>query len=368
MIVDGQDGWIYNISSAAFTQITDADFPSNVDSVTQQDGYFIVGDPNTQNFFISALNDGLTWSALDFETAEFESDNIVTVKSFRDKLYVFGSKTTEPYFNSGNADFPFNRINDAVLQVGCSAKFSVASNQSSLFWLAQDGGGENIVVRVRNFESQIISTRAISYQISTYDTIDDAFGYVYSLEGEEFYVLSFPSANVTWAYNTRTGLWHQWQSLTRSAQGRHISNNHMFVYGKNLVGDWDSGNIYELSTTTYTDNGTTITRVITTAPVHFNNENLSIYNMRIDIESGQGLLSGQGSDPQMMLQVSYNGGHTFGDEIWRSAGATGEYFRRVHWSRLGMSRSPVFKVTMTDPIKWIILGAFADIESDDREI
>lgn len=67
-------------------------------------------------------------------------------------------------------------------------------------------------------------------------------------------------------------------------------------------------------------------------------------------------------DPQAMLQWSDDDGHTWSNEHWRSIGPIGDYDRRAIWRRLGRSRNRTFKLSMTDPVKPIILGAYADIE------
>ena len=74
------------------------------------------------------------------------------------------------------------------------------------------------------------------------------------------------------------------------------------------------------------------------------------------------MTSGQGDDPQVMLQMSNDGGHSYGSENWRGAGKLGEYKKRLIWNRLGASRDRVFRIKVTDPVKWVILGAFVEVE------
>ena len=73
--------------------------------------------------------------------------------------------------------------------------------------------------------------------------------------------------------------------------------------------------------------------------------------VQLDLEAGQGLPSGQGSDPQLMLQWSDDGGHTWSDEHWVSAGALGRYGARAIWRRLGRTRGRLYRVVISDPIK-----------------
>ena len=75
------------------------------------------------------------------------------------------------------------------------------------------------------------------------------------------------------------------------------------------------------------------------------------------METGIGLATGQGSDPQVMLRWSDDGGETWSNEHWRSAGKIGVYKARVLWNRLGSSRDRVYEITMSDPVPWRIIDA-----------
>ena len=89
-------------------------------------------------------------------------------------------------------------------------------------------------------------------------------------------------------------------------------------------------------------------------------EQYAIGKLQVDCETGVGLETGQGSNPQMMLQVSRDGGHTFGAEQWRDMGKLGNYRTRTQWTRLGQARDWVFRLRISDPVKRIILGVWVD--------
>ena len=68
----------------------------------------------------------------------------------------------------------------------------------------------------------------------------------------------------------------------------------------------------------------------------------------------------QGSNPQVMLRWSDDGGHTWSSEHWADMGRIGQYYRRVLWRRLGMTmkiRDRVYEVSGSDPVKLTIVGA-----------
>jgi hypothetical protein len=57
-----------------------------------------------------------------------------------------------------------------------------------------------------------------------------------------------------------------------------------------------------------------------------------------------------------MIQISRDGGRTFGAEIWHSLGAVGKYKTRVAQRRCGTARDFVFRFAMTDPVKFVMTG------------
>ena len=87
---------------------------------------------------------------------------------------------------------------------------------------------------------------------------------------------------------------------------------------------------------------------------------VKVSKLQVDFETGVGLISGQGSDPQAMLQFSKDNGHTWSNEAWVTLGAIGAYLTRAIWWRLGVARDWVFKIRITDPVKVVIAGASID--------
>jgi hypothetical protein len=95
------------------------------------------------------------------------------------------------------------------------------------------------------------------------------------------------------------------------------------------------------------------------------NENVRIFyrKFELDLERGVGLVSGQGSDPEVMVRLSRDGGHTWGEPMRMSAGRMGEYTTRVIARRLGQARDTVFEVTVSDPVAWSLVQAWLDLEA-----
>lgn len=360
--VDGEKGYGSTLGSSVATEFSDPDFKP-ADKVVFQDGYFIFNEKGTGRFFISELN-SIDFDALDIATAEGNPDDIISIISDHRDLWLFGTQSTEVFYNSGNADFPFERISGAFVEHGCAAAFSVAKMNNSVFWLSRDDKGDGIVYMAKGYQPQRISTHAVEYAIRGYANIENATAYTYQANGHFFYVLNFPSADTTWVYDTSTGMWHERVSTVDGVFMKHRSHVHAFAFNKHIVGDYETGKVYEMSPEFLSDDGNEITRMRTAPHVSSGLKRVFYKSFQLDMETGVGLDgSAQGSDPKAMLDFSDDGGHTWSNEKQASIGKIGERKTRVIWRRLGFSRDRVFRLKITDPVRVTLLGAELDIET-----
>ena len=383
--------YIYNEVTNVFAQITDPDFPGAV-SVGYLDGYFVFNEPNSQKVWVTSLLDGTSVDPLDFASAEGSPDGLVALIVDHREAWLFGSDSVEVWYDAGLTDFPLTRIQGAFNEIGCVAPYSVAKLDNALFWLGTDARGQGIVYRANGYTGVRVSTHAIEYAIAQYGNISDALAYTYQQEGHAFYVLTFPSANATWVYDVSTGAWHERAGFENGEFTRHRSNCQCNFAGTTIVGDFENGNIYALDLDVYIDNLTPQKwlRSWRAIPTGQNNLKRSAHHsLQLDCEVGAfydpqldtGLLTedfellltesgdylvqevdplGLTNQAQVMLRWSDDGGHTWSSEHWTSMGATGEYFKRVFWRRLGMTlklRDRVYEVSGTDPVKIAIMGA-----------
>lgn len=360
MIVDGTDGYIYNLSTEVFTQITDSAFPG-ADTVTYIDGYFAINKPDTGRWYVSALLDGLSWNSSDYVTAESSPDSLVAVLNIQGTVHAFGRYTTEIYYNSG-ATFPFDRISGGIMKWGLEARFSLAEADNTAYWLGRNETGGHIILRKEGYNAMRVSTHAIETAMEKMTTTSDAFSYAYTEEGHTFYVITFPTGNQTWVFDITTGLWHQRQSYKAGGSIRHRANAYVGFIGEHIVGDFESGKLYKMKTDVYTDDGDPIERIRRTQRVHDRDNNIAYPIVDIDIETGVGLTSGQGEDPQAMLRWSNDGAHTWSNERWVTIGKKGKYKDRARWTRCGFGRDRVWELKITDPVPVAIMGAWAEVE------
>jgi hypothetical protein len=387
--------YIYNSLTNVFVQITDPDFPGAL-TVGYLDGYFVFIQPNTQKLWVTALLEGTSVDPLDFASAEGSPDNLVSMIVDHREVWLYGTNSVEVWYDAGNADFPLQRIQGAYNEIGCAATFSVAKLDNGLFWLGADARGQGIVYRANGYTGQRISTHAIEYAIAQYPIISDAVAYTYQQEGHAFYVLTFPSANATWVYDVSTQAWHERAAFSNGLFLRHRSNCQMAFNSEIVVGDFANGNLYAFDLDVYADNGSPQKWLRSWRALPSGQNNLTRtahHSLQLDCESGVGINNNGGtdptylltesglfittesgdylvsvaegaptvgSDPQVMLRWSDDGGHTWSNEHWAVLGKIGVYQQRVFWRRLGMTlklRDRVYELSGTDPVKIAIMGA-----------
>lgn len=387
--------YVYNSTTLAFGQITDPDFPGAL-TVSYLDAYFVFIQPNSQKVWVTGLNDPLSIDPLDFASAEGDPDNLISSIVDHSEVWLFGTNSVEVWYNSGNVDFPLQRIQGAFNEIGCAATFSVAKLDNGLFWLSQDARGKGMVYRANGYTGQRISTHAVEWQIQQYGDISDAVAYTYQQDGHSFYVLNFPGADATWVYDVSTQAWHERAGWRNGQFTRHRGNCQTFFNNEVTVGDYMNGNVYAFDMEVYSDHDRVQKwlRSWRALPTGQNNlKRTAQHSLQLDCETGVGL---QGNDPltpidwlltesgltlitendadllisspdnvvgsqsQVMLRWSDDGGHTWSNEHWTSMGRIGEYGKRVFWRRLGMTqklRDRVYEISGTDPVKVAIMGA-----------
>jgi hypothetical protein len=350
LITDGTQGHTYTISSTTLASIADSDFPDDSTTCTWQDGYSIV--ESGSNFYISTLDDATGWTAVDLASAESNPDDITRVYAAFGQLILFGPKTIEFWANTGSADFPYGRVGGGVLETGLAAKWSVAEVDGGVMFLGQNKQGGSQVFMLKGYNLQPVSTPDLEVTFGGYSTISDATATSYRYAGHSFYQLNFPTAAKSWLYDATTGLWSE---LRYGTDGRHRAEIAANFLNQIIVSDYSNGNLYVLDPDVYSDNGASQIAVLVSRHLHDRNYQ-TVNELWLDMETGVGLSSGQGSDPQLMLRVSKDGGHSWGNIRYVPIGATGQYSARAIARRLGRARDWVFEVSISDPVKRAVMG------------
>ena len=367
-----------------FSQIptTDGAF-SGGGTVDIVDNYFVYNRPGTQQWAASDALSPITRS-LSFASKDGAPDNLVSMIVDHREVYLLGERSSEVWVDTGTFPFAFQRIPGTSTQHGIAAQFTMARLGNSFAYVSRNDRGQGQVVMMNGYVPQRISTHAVENSIKD-QFIDDAIAWSYQLEGHEFYVVTFPSVDLTWSYDTSTGMWNKWLWVdSENVYHRHRGNCVALFQGLVVVGDWENGKIYQLDPENYTDDEGPIRR-LRRCP-HLVTDFLRQYfsTLQIQFQPGVGLSGIQQSisnsaiagiaiaglavagtsgteisnvNPKAMLRFSNDGGSTWSNERWVGIGELGRYNNRAIWRRLGWARDRVFEVVVTDPVKAVIVSA-----------
>ena len=203
---------------------------------------------------VSNVGDGSVASGLDIIGAESLPDTLIRDFVFDEVIYRCGTRTIEAWYNSGVGSPPIDRLSGRIFNVGLAAINSIAKTDESFYWL----GDDFVVYRSQAGSKQKISTDAISNQIKQYSRVDDAIGNALTIEGQNYYMITFPDGNKTFLANEELGE-SGWIELSSAINGPNESavyqgTSTISAYGKTLVADKSNGNVYELDLDTYKNN------------------------------------------------------------------------------------------------------------------
>lgn len=367
VIVDGTYGYLYNLTTRAFSQITSSSFLGNPVSVAYIDGWWIFNEKGTAVFYTAQAPYSTVWNASFFALADSSSDLLVGLIENKEELWLIKERTAEIWYDAGGQFFAFQRLVGTPIQTGCNAPYSIArltsEGQESLMWLGRSERGENIIIRTYGFTPRVVSTPAVSNAIAAMTMTSDALAYTYEEGAHEFYVINFPSADQTWVYDATMPphlAWTQRLSYDPYADKfhRHRSNCFMNFAGMRIVGDYQNGALYQMTRAVQNDAGWPI-KARRRSPYIWNKDNrerVAMQRLQVEFAPGQGAASGLGANPQAYLRISRDYGTTYGQPSARPMGSTGRYTNRCFWNNLGFSRGAVAQIEVIAPVNRDITG------------
>lgn len=363
IVIAGGRGWIIDETSGTpFLEISDPGFTANgtPKQVKFVDSYFLV-TTDTKKFIRSDANDGLTWNALNFYTAEADPDPIVAPIVFKNQVFIGGSETIEAFQNNAGI---FQRIQGLIINKGIFAPFGIVQTSDSFMFI---GGGVDESPAIWEFVGNSVrkvSTTAIDSIIAdfTNSDIEAAFAYSYAFKGA--YIVGFTFPERTFEYNTVTQKWNERSSTIINAKGaitreRWRVNSIVTAFNKVLVGDKQDGRIGILDPNVFDEYGEEILRTMSTFVIQDENRSFSIPKVEATMESGSGDFT---KDPILRMSTSKDG-KTFNNERLRGFGKVGQYNRREIWRRNGrFPRLAVIQLEMSEKVNPKLLKLTAKIK------
>ena len=379
---------------------TDGAF-SGANTVDIIDNYFVYNNPTTQQFGASDLLSPIS-PQTSFSLKDGAPDDLVALIVDHREIYLMGEISSEVWTDVGAVPFPFQRIPGTSTQHGIAAPFSIARLGNSFAYVSRNNRGQSQIMQMQGYIPQRISTHAVENTLVN-KYVGDAISWTYQLEGHEVFVVTFPSLELTWAYDATTQMWHKWLYTTeKNEYQRHRGNCCAVFQGLVIIGDYENGKLYELDKTNYTDDGQNIRRlrraphlvtefqrqyfdelqiqfqpgvgttgtstaiqVDTTNTIYLGDNYTITASATLTIEpektyilaTQQPTITTTTNNPQAMLRWSNDGGSTWSNEHWTSVGQLGKYTNRAIWRRLGTARDRIFEVSVTDPVNFVIISA-----------
>lgn len=341
-----------SVPTPALVQITDADFTSRgASDVHFIDNWLLFTEPDSGRFFGADLGTAGDFDALNFATAEGSPDDVVGKIVDHRQLILFGEDSGEIWENTGAAGFPFERSINGFFELGCFAAGSIAKLDNSVFWLAND----YTVRRLEGATPRRVSNHAIEQFLTTVD-VSTARAFTYTQDGHLFYVLNF--AEGCKVYDATTNEWHDRKSYPNDY---YVWQFGAEAFGRQYVGDFQSNAVGYFSPMVYDENGEIQVMSWTYQPIYGENKRAFHHSLEVVLETGVGLSTGQGSDPQMMMGYSDDGGITWVNLPNKDIGPIGQYQNRVRWNALGSARQRVYRGSISDPVKVVISDTLVDV-------
>jgi hypothetical protein len=343
----------YTYDGATLSSVTLGQNPSNVEYLNSR---FLYDDDDGR---VAVSSVALTTiPAGNYFSPESAPDPLVRSFVFNQFVYLFGENSIEPWQNVTSGTPPFQRMNGAIVEnLGLIGKDAIASTEKAIYFVSDDGDAQQL----QGFQPTQISTVAVNNEWRQY-TLTDAIVQTVRILSLDFVIFSFPTSGKTWGYVEQYGLWFELE--TGVAGGRWLGNTLIEAYGKRLVADYATGNIYELNPDTYTDNALTTVRERIFRPLA--GEQLGkprqwyqMTELGLAVETGVGGLEER--EPLIAISFSVDGGRTWSNDRFKQLGQAGEYLPDVSINTNQHFKDLTVRLRYTEPNKFSLYSAYIDI-------
>lgn len=347
----------YKYDGATLTQVSDIDAP-NASSLLVLSQRLVAAEAGADTYYWSDTLDGTAWSALSFATAEQRPDQLLRMVRLSGQIVGLGASSIEIIRATGDVDLPFANITGQSIDEtgGVLGPDAYAIRGDKLFLIggnlsAYVMNGFNFTALPRNgeMEDDLIELSAADRLLVTC--------MAYQFGSNEFFKVRIPG-KAAYVLNTTTGYWHREQTWDEAT---YLPRWYASAYGYDVLGDEGGSVLYTLSNSTYDDAGDTIERLVTLRPMFADYE--SIGSLCIDLQAYGRPVSGQGSDPTLMVTLSTDGRSTqdvVRNEVTLQLGGEGTYVKPTIWG-LGMippGEGATITIRMTDPAGVTFYGAW----------
>lgn len=332
-----------------FTQIVSAAAPQLVNFMAYINQRFLGAEKDTNRFYFTDTNPGTGlmdptyWDSTDNPlTCEAKGDNLAGLFSEWQEILPWGTAGAEFWQDDGST--PFSPLVNAFVKAGLIAPYSVKPIDNTWFALVEVDG-KRAVIKLQG-RTPVIISEDIAQPLMSYPTISDAIADVCCVGGTAFYILHFPTEEITWAYDYKGQYWQQWTDWVDGARqpfsGRHIC--YAKGWNKYLIQSSKDGKIYELDRSTFTDLGGILNTAYRTGNLGNGAWNV-ISLLMLKLKRGQGNVSG--SEPSLLVKYRKNGSPLWSERLV-SLGKQGHYEFIQKLRNLGRFQTIQFEFSISE--------------------
>src|ERR1700741_266903 len=344
----GAAGFVWDTSNSTFQQITDPGFPGTP-AFVYADSYLAGVEPQGRFWFISELADALSYNTLDQQEAEAAPDLILSLLVNHREIWAMGQRTIEPFGDTGLAPgsggATWQPIQGVVIEQGVGSKWcSVVLDNAVLFF-----GNDGIFYRADGYTLTRISTHAIEQAVRGLNWAQ-CFAYTWPDMGHKGAYWTFPDGH-TWGFDEATSLWHRRQSyrLQRSRIACMTYWNGLWI-----AGDYQTGTLYKLDWSNFTEAGQPFIAERTTGGLSDNQNLMTVSGVVLVMDTGRGAIN---NDHSVELCYSNDGGYNFTKWRPKSLGGNGKYGKRLRFWKIGSCVNRVFRIRVASPCKRDLIAA-----------
>jgi len=356
---------VYSDGGGNTTYPTDPGTPTLATQVIYLNLRFLANERGTSRFLFTDTNPATGvlepdyWSSSDNPlTCEAKGDSLLSMTAFLQEIYNWGNQSVEVWQDDGIT--PFVPIPQATSEAGLEAKYSVVQGDNALFALCVIDK-VRCVIKLSGRTPQIISG-PIENILASYSQVDDAIGQLVSVGGVHLYLLQFPSAGKTWAYDIKSNAWVPWGTwnLLTGTMGQFIGQHSCFVktWNKHLIMSRLDGKIYEFDRNVHEDDGRPIKSYRRTIwEDHGAGNRKRATRLRIKIKTGATVTGAA------FLRFADNGAEEWSPYIELPLYPEGKRDFVLDLTRMGQYVSRRYEVSITDDADLCLVWVDEDVEA-----
>ena len=376
---DGSYVYVYNYNAPTSPLLVSSNpgtggnfnFPfSNPTYISFQNGQLIIACSNSTNWVLSGFNAATSWSDAPNSVGSIQSkpdvcQAVVPLPGTGNNVWVFGRNVAELWQYTGAAIFPFQRNSTIKIDYGCINPASISKLKDLVVWISVNENSGPVLMAAKGTQVDSISTDGIDYQLGNLTDPTNCTGFLYQQDGHVLYQFTFPTDNISYAYDFNTQLF---SNVSDENLNYHIAREIVYYNNTYYFVSLNGGNIYEFDTVysyaQYSAVGSTpivietIPRIRICPPLRMPTQRYYIANqLYFTVEMGQpNPKSPATAYPSEIinLAVSRDGGQTFGSFVEYDLNPTGGFQNLLNFWQLGIANDSSYQVRYNGYGRWVV--------------